>query len=264
MRGRLLAVAAALVATAPIWPVDPLADEAMDPAEVAVLVPVVLTFPVAWALLARSRRFGLWVALLLAGLTGAWSVWTVTWADFGTPPDADDGLRWYLGAAGAVVLAATPIDVLLRRRASAAAWVRWAAGALVWCCGVALVFAVPKLDGEPMPPDDALLPLPPTMVVLADEAGCASPGRSCVRRFTVTSAGHLPARELARRLGEHLAAKGWQVRTSGFAAEPRLECRRAGWLTNPFELCGELRVDEQRATVEIQFAHANRHDPIVE
>jgi hypothetical protein len=57
---RLLPVIGALAATAPVWPIiqpgHPVADEMLEPAEVAVIVPVVVAFPVAWALLAGPDR----------------------------------------------------------------------------------------------------------------------------------------------------------------------------------------------------------------
>jgi hypothetical protein len=104
------------------------------------------------------------------------------------------------------------------------------------------------------------------MTVAGEEATCAPRpvgGRYCLRRFTVAATDSVPARELARRLGQHLArTKGWRVTWYDFSPNPDVECRRAGWLANPYLLCADLRVDEQRSTVALQFGYANPHDPI--
>ena len=266
---RMLAAVAALVATAPVWPFiqpgDPVADEMLAPVEVAVIVPVVLVFPVAWALLGRSRPDAWRVAVALAAAVAGWSLWTVTFGSYRTPPNVDDGLRWYLVGTGVVVASATVAESW-RRGFRQQLGVRWAAGVLGWMIGVAATFAVPVVGDEQLPPRDAILPLPAAMTVVHEEAGCAAPEhfgpRSCLRRFTVAATDGADVRELARRLGEHLQrTKGWQaIWYDSFAV--RFPCRRIGWL-NPYELCVELGRDESVSTVQVQLAYYNGRDRVV-
>lgn len=267
---RLLLVVGALAATAPVWPViqpgDPIADEMLEPAEVAVIVPVVLVFPVAWALLGRSRPYAWRIAAGLVACVAGWSLWTVTFGSYGTPPNIDDGLRWYLLGTGVIVASATAAESWRRPRELLA--VRRAAGALAWTIGVAAALATPVVGDERLPPRDAILPLPPAMTVVQEEARCARPGnsgsgpRSCFRRFTVAATDEADVRELARRLGEHLhRAKSWPA-TWYDPFTVQFPCRRIGRL-NPYELCLELRPDESTSTVRLQLAYYNGREHVV-
>jgi hypothetical protein len=267
---RLLFVVGAFAATAPVWPIvqpgDPVADELLEPAEVAVIVPVVLVFPVAWALLGRSRPYAVRLAVVLATGAAGWSLWTVTYGSYGTPPTIDDGLRWYLVGTGVIVGSATAVESWRRPREPLT--VRRAAGAIVWTVGAAAAVAIPVVGDQPPPPRDAVLPLPPAMTVVHEEARCAMPEnfgfgpRSCFRRFTVAATDAANARELAGRLGGHLQrAKGWRgtwydPSTAGYP------CRRVGWL-NPYELCLELRPDEATSTVTLRLAYYNGRERVV-
>ncbi|ALG05605.1 hypothetical protein AOZ06_00475 [Kibdelosporangium phytohabitans] len=247
----------AVLATAPVWPVlqprEPIADELLAPAEVAVIVPVVLAFPVAWALLARTRQRGWLVGWVLVALVLTWSSWTAHFGDYASPPDVDDGLRWYLLTAATAVVAGAAIDA---HRLD----LTWALGAACWVAGLVLTTMVPVLDGAPMPPEDAVLPLPPGMTVVANQGTCED---SCQRTLLVTATG-VRADDLATRLGEHLRqAKGWQVEFIGFTARPQVECRPNGWLADPYELCAGITVDNQpEGVAEIRLGYANRHNPI--
>lgn len=268
---RLLLLVGALAATAPVWPIlqpgDPVADEMLEPAEVAVIVPLVLVFPVAWALLGRSRPYACRVAIVLATGVAGWSLWTVTFGSYGTPPNIDDGLRWYLVGTGVIVASATAVESW-QRRPRELLTMRWAAGALVWLVGVAVTFAIPVVGGQQVPPRDAILPLPPAMTVVHEEARCAMPEhfgfgpRSCLRRFTVAATDGANVRELARRLGEHLQrTKGWPA-TSYDSSTAHFPCRRIGWL-NPYELCLELRPDDSTSTVKLQLAYYNGRERVI-
>ncbi|GIJ55482.1 hypothetical protein [Virgisporangium aurantiacum] len=269
-RSRLLFVVGALAATAPVWPIvqpgDPVADELLEPAEVAVIVPVVLVFPVAWALLGRSRPFAWRVAVVVAACVAGWSLWTVMSGSYGTPPTIDDGLRWYLVGTGVVVGSATAVESWRRPRELPTT--RRVAGALVWTIGVAAAVAVPVVGDERLPPRDAILPLPPATTVVQEEARCALPEnfgfgpRTCFRQFTVAATDAADVRELARRLGDHLRrAKGWPA-TGYDASTAGFPCRRTGWL-NPYELCLELRSDESTGTVTLRLAYYNGRDRVI-
>ncbi|MBP2321747.1 hypothetical protein JOF56_002132 [Kibdelosporangium banguiense] len=244
----------AFLATAPVWPVlqprEPILDEMLVPAEVAVLVPVVMVFPVAWGLIGRTERTGRLFGLALTLLVLVWSSWTAAFGDYATPPNIDDGLRWYLLTAACVVVAGVVRD---RRKVDR----RWILGAATWVVGMAVTVAVPVVEAGPMPSADALLPLPPGMTVVTDEAECTP---SCSRRFVVT--GQTRARDLARQLGEHLQqVKGWQTQWYEFTPEPHLTCREASLLVNPYKLCGGVRVLDEW-DVEVRFGYANNHNPI--
>ncbi|MGK5671855.1 hypothetical protein ACSNOB_03280 [Micromonospora sp. URMC 106] len=270
-RSRLLLAAGALAATAPVWPIiqpgDPVADEMLEPAEVAVIVPVVLVFPVAWALLGRSRPYAWRVAVGLATCVAGWSLWTVTFGSYDTPPNIDDGLRWYLVATGAIVASATAVESW-QRRPRELLTMHWAIGALVWMIGVAATFATPVVGDQQVPPRDAILPLPPTMTVTHEEARCAMPEnvgygpRSCLREFTIAATDAANVRELTRRLGEHLQrTKGWSA-TWYDPSTVQFPCRRIGWL-NPYELCLQLRHDESTSTVKLQIAYYNGRERVI-
>ncbi|GGN60183.1 hypothetical protein GCM10010112_16190 [Actinoplanes lobatus] len=230
---RPLLVAGAVIATAPVWPMvqpgDPIADEMLEPAEVAVLVPVVLTFPVAWALLGRSRPHAWRIGAGLVAWVAAWAVWTVVFGSWSTPPNIDDGLRWHLIGAAAIVAAGAWGRQPLTRR--------WLAGTVIGAIGVAVVFAIPVAGGPPMPARDAI-PLPATATVIHEETGCG--WNSCYRRLTVTGIDEAGMHELARRSG----------------------CRRIGWL-NPYELCLDLRRNEPASTVGVQVTYYNGRDRVV-
>jgi hypothetical protein len=252
-RSRLKFVGYALLATAPIWPVlqphEPILDEMLAPEEVAVLVPVVLIFPVAWALLSRTERTGRLFGWGLVLVVLSWSSWTAEFGEYGTPPDVDDGLRWYLLTAAALVAAGVALDARKIDR-------RWVAGIACWVLGLAVTVMVPVLEDGPMPPEDLLLPLPPAMTVVSHEATCAP---HCTRRFVVS--GQMPVDDLARQLGVHLQhAKGWQMMWYGLTPVPYLTCRKAGWLVNPYKVCGDLSIVDGR--VEIRFGNSNKHNPI--
>ncbi|GIH19229.1 hypothetical protein [Rugosimonospora africana] len=277
-RSRLLFVAGAFAATAPVWPITQpaVADDRLEPAEVAVVVPVVLVFPVAWALLGRSRPYAWRVAVALVACVAGWSLWTVAFGSFGTPPTMDDGLRWYLIGTGTIVACASTVEVWHRRppRRPTTAWL---AGALGWAIGVAATVTVPVVGDQQLPPRDAVLPLPPAMAVAHEEARCGMPGgygfgpRSCFRRFTISATdgtdgtdgtNGMDVRELARRLGEHLRqTKGWPVAWDEVSAVA-VGCRPGGWL-DPYELCLDLRPDESTSTVTLRLAYDNRREPVV-
>ncbi|MCP2324291.1 hypothetical protein HDA40_002798 [Hamadaea flava] len=254
---RLLTVAAAVAATAPVWPVlqpgDPIADELLEPVEVAVLVPMVLIFPIAWALLARRRAYAWRVGLALAVWVLAWSVWTVSAGSYASPPTIDDGLRWHLVGAGLLVAGAVAYEA--KRLAHLGA--RLLPGALVWLLGVTVTLAVPVVGAETVPPSDTVLPLPAGMTVVHEETGCTN---ACTRRITVEGTG--TQAELTRRLGLHLEqTKGWRATWFDFAP-PQFQCRHVGWL-NPYDTCVELRTTGSASTVEIWLATSNGRDNIV-
>jgi hypothetical protein len=253
-RSRLSLVGYALLATAPIWPVlqprEPILDEMLAPGEVAILVPVVLVFPVAWALLSRTERVGQLFGWGLVLMVLTWSSWTAEFGEYATPPNIDDGLRWYLLTAAAVVVAGVAWDARKIDR-------RWVVGVACWVLGLGITVTVPVLDDGPMPPEDLLLPVPRNMTVVSHEATCTP---YCTRNIVVT--GEMPAADLARQLGEHLAqAKGWQVTSYDFTPEPHLTCRKYGWLVNPYKVCGSIRVVDDRR-IEIHFGNSNNHNPI--
>ncbi|MBG0561297.1 hypothetical protein [Actinoplanes aureus] len=269
-RARLLFVVGALAATAPVWPIvqpgDPVANEMLEPAEAAVIVSVVLVFPAAWALLGRSRPYAWRVAVVLGACVTGWSLWTAEFGSYGTPPTVDDGLRWYLVATAVIVASAAVVESWRRPRELLTR--RGAAGALVWTAGVAAAFAIPIVGDQQVPPRDPVLPLPPAMTVVQEEARCAMPEnhgfgpRSCFRRFTVAATDGANVRELARRLGEHLQrTKQWPA-TWYDPSTVQFRCRRNGWL-NPYELCLELRHDELTSTVKVQIAYYNGREHVV-
>jgi hypothetical protein len=266
-RSRLLSAAAALAATAAVWPVvqpgDPIADEMLEPAEVAVIVPVVLSFPVAWALLGRSRPYAWRVGMVLAGCVATWSLWTAKFGSYATPPNVDDGLRWYLVGTGLIVASATVVE-WRRRRSPRLVTVRSAVGVLVWVVGVVATFAMPVVGEEPLPPRDSVLPLPAATTLADEEAGCTGESvfRSCVRRIRVAATDGADVRQLTRRLGEHLETRGWVVRWYDSTSRAQFPCRRMGWL-NPYELCVELHTDESVSTVEVQLGYYNVRDPVI-
>lgn len=250
-------VAVAVVATAPVWPVlqpgEPIPDEMLAPAEVAVIVPIVLVFPVAWALLGRTRRYGRVFGLALAGLVFAWAAWTAYLGEYGTPPNVDDGLHWYLLTAAALVVGAVVVEA---RKGLARPGLP---GVVCWTAGIAVTAMVPVVDAGPLPADDVFLPLPPGLTVVADQAECQP---SCTRRLQVTGPG-LAGRDVARQLGDHLGqAKGWQVTWYDFTPQPTLECRGSGRVADPYQLCAAIRIVDERPTVEIMLAYADKHDPI--
>jgi hypothetical protein len=253
-------VGAAVAATVPVWPGvqpgDPVADELLAPAEVALMVPIVLAFPLAWALLGRSRRVGVGAAAILCGCVLCWSVGTLDLGSYASPPTVDDWLRGYLVVAAGVTVAATVLDW---RTPAGPPWPVQAVGVALWVAGLGLTVAVPVVGGAPMPPRDALLPLPPATAVADERAVCES---SCVRTFTLVATDGAAGPELARRVGAHLAdAKGWTVTWYGFSPDPDIACRPAGWLANPYRLCVSLRVTEA-STVECRLVYANAHDPV--
>ncbi|MGW0435205.1 hypothetical protein ACWDV4_22035 [Micromonospora sp. NPDC003197] len=51
-----------------------------------------LVFPIVWALLGRSRRFGLTVGAVLTGGVAGWSFGTVEFGAYATSPTVDDWL----------------------------------------------------------------------------------------------------------------------------------------------------------------------------
>ncbi|MEU4291745.1 hypothetical protein AB0E63_26255 [Kribbella sp. NPDC026596] len=231
------------------------------------IVPVILVFPLAWALLARSRPYAARVALVLAGCVAGWSLWTVVLGSYGTPPNVDDGLRWYMLGAGAIVASATVVESWPRRSRELLS-TRWAVGVLVWMVGVVATVAVPVVGDQQLPPRDAVLPLPLTMAVVGEEAGCARPRpgelgpRSCMRRFTVAATDGANVRELARRMGEHLErTRGWPARWYD-SSTAQFPCRRVGWL-NPYELCIQSRPDESLSTVEVQLVYYNGREQVI-
>lgn len=270
--------AGALLATLPVWPVvqprEPIADELLAPGEVAVLVPLVLLFPLAWALLGVRRRVGLGVGAALVALVAGWALGTVTFADY-SPPTVDDWLRYHLLTSGALVATAGSIATRPWRRARQEAdeasatsrpWRRsrqgadrarrrtWTgAGAALWLAGVVALLSVPVVDGEPVPPRDAVLPLPPGVTLVAEIPG----------RFTLAATDGADQPKLVRRVGDHLRdTKGWRVTWYGFTPTPDVECRPAGRIANPYRLCASFHVEPGRSTVELRLGYANPHGPI--
>jgi hypothetical protein len=256
LRSRLLVVAAAAAGAALTF-----ADDTLRPAETAAAVAMLLVFPVAWVLLARSPRTGGLVGAVLVAGTAVWSLGTVRLASYETPPNVDELLRWQLAVTGGLVAAVGLYEWKGRRRGGR----RWVAGIAVWAAGVAATVAVPNVDGGQMPPRDAVLPLPPAMTMVSEQASChpmPAGGSTCVRRFTVTSTDRAPDQELIRQVGEHLERdKGWSVTWSGSSPTPGVDCRRAGWFLDPYRLCVWMSVDEEQSGVEISLGYSNRHDP---
>ncbi|GLW27891.1 hypothetical protein [Actinoplanes regularis] len=248
-RGRLLFLLAALAATIPAWPYvqphSPILDEMLRPAEVAVLVPVVLLFPVAWALLGRTWKAGVPLVLLVAG----WSVGTVRFASYATPPTVDDFLRWYLVAAGLTVLVAMIVTRTGVRRI----------GFLVFLAGCAAAVAVPFVGEPPTPPGASLPP-----GVVADENRLDCNNVACTRVITVRASDTADARTLTRRIGEHLErTEGWRMRWYPFTAEPDIECKSSHRPTDPYALCLQLRsIGDPDASVQVRLSYSNRHDPV--
>ncbi|MFI5891451.1 hypothetical protein ACIA5D_15210 [Actinoplanes sp. NPDC051513] len=259
---RLRYVAAALAATFPVWPGiqhgEPIADEMLSVAEVALVVPVVLILPAAWALLGRSHPFGRRVGALLAGGVALWSAGTVTLADYATPSTVDDFLFWHLVTAGLLVGGAAFLE--WRRRPFRLSVPRAAAGLALWALACAIALTVPVPD-RMVPPSDAVLPLPSGIELRTDEVACHrfNEAEYCTRTMTVGSTGN----DLARRLGRHLEqSKGWHLTWYDFAPTPSVECRPAGRLVNPYRLCLEVRDDARTTGLEIHLGYANPHDPV--
>ncbi|AEV85949.1 hypothetical protein ACWT_4932 [Actinoplanes sp. SE50] len=263
-RERLLFLGITLVATGPAWRLvpsgSPVADRMPAIAGVALLVAVVLIFPVSWAVLARGRTVGRRVGLILVALVAGWSVATVSAGTYETPPSVDDFLRWHLVAAGLTVLAG-------------AAWSRgggWGGvrlvGGVVWVSGVAVILAVPVVGQPPVPPGavlpDGVVSLPDGVVAAGNRLDCNR--ARCTRVITVRAAGTGEARGLARRIGNHLAmADGWRMRWYPGFAEPDVDCRGSHRLADPYDLCLQLRaVGEPDASVEVRLYYRNRHDPV--
>lgn len=243
--------AGALLATFPIWPVvqpgEPIADEPLAPAEMAPLVPIVLLFPLAWALLGRRRRAGLAVGAAFVTAVAVWAFGTARVADYATPPTVDDWLRYHLLVSGVLVAVATAVSA--RRPVG----VRWAAGLALWLAGVGVLLTVPVLDGEEVPPRDALLPLPPGVSLVGEDAG----------RFTLAATDGADQPALVRRVGDHLRdAKGWRVTWYDFTSTPDIDCRPAGRIANPYRLCVWFHVEPGRSTVELRLGYSNPHNPI--
>ncbi|GAA4610180.1 hypothetical protein BJY16_007716 [Actinoplanes octamycinicus] len=250
-RERLLFLLAALAATAPAWPGlqprSPIRDEMLAPGEVAVLVPVVLLFPISWALLAREKRIGRGVGSLLVCLVAGWSLGTVHLATYETPPTVDDHLHGYLIVAGLAVLIAAVVTRSVVPKA----------GLGVWLLGCAAAVAVPVVSGPPTSPE---ADLPPGITAAESRLDCH---RSCTRVQTVPAAGTARARALTRQIGEHLERDGWRMRWYDFTAEPDVECRRPHRLTDPYYLCLQLRaIGDPDAKVEVRLYYGNRHDPV--
>jgi hypothetical protein len=256
-RSRLLVVAAAAAGAALTFP-----DDTLRAAETAVVVAMLLIFPLSWVLLARSPWSGSLVGALLVAGTAVWSLGTVRMASYATPPNVDELLRWQLAVTGGIVAVAALHEWKGRRYGGR----RWLAGIAVWAIGVAATVAVPNVDDARMPPRDAVLPLPRTVTMPSEEASChpmPTGGRTCKRVFTLTSADGAPEEELMRRLGDHLQrAKGWPVSWSAYSPTPNVECRDAGWFLDPYRLCVWLRPDKERSTVQVWLGYSNRHDPI--
>jgi hypothetical protein len=251
-RGRAAVVGGALLATFPVWPGvqpgEPVADELLPPVEVALLVPIVLLFPLAWALLGGRRRPGLAVGAVLVLAVGVWAGGTVTLAGYGTPPSVDDWLRYHLLFSGILVAVAAAVT-------NRSAWLRprVGAGLALWLAGAGALLAVPVLDGVPAPPRDALLPLPPGVVLVSEEAG----------RFTLTASDGAEQPALVRRVGDHLRdAKGWHMTWYDFTSAPDIDCRPAGLIVNPYRLCAWFLVEPGRSTVELRLGYSNPYDPI--
>jgi hypothetical protein len=256
LRSRLLVVAATAAGAALTF-----ADDTLRPAETAAVVAMLLIFPLAWVLLARSPWTGGLVGALLVAGTAVWSLGTVRMANYETPPNVDELLRWQLAVTGGLVAAAGLYEWKGRRYGGR----RWIAGIAVWAIGVATIVAVPNVDDGQMPPRDTVLPLPPAMTLAGEQASChpmPTGGRTCVREFTLTATDGAAKEELMRRLGEHLQRdKGWTVTWYPYSPTPDVECRDAGWFLDPYNLCIWLRPDEERSTVQVWLGYSNRHDP---
>ncbi|NUR69497.1 MAG: hypothetical protein HOU81_01615 [Hamadaea sp.] len=268
-RSRLAVVAVAFLATAPVWPlIQPgrMGDELLELAEVAVLVPIVLLFPIAWSLLGGSLPYARRIALLLAASVAGWSLWTVTFGTYASPPTVDDGLRWHLLGTGVVVVAATVYEARWRGIQNSR---RWLAGVVVGMAGLAVAVVVPVVGAvRTPPPADAILPLPAAMTIVQEEVGCGLPEPggfgpyTCSRRYTVRAPSALSSQEMMRTLADHLRrAKGWPMESAG-SGTFQFACRRVGWL-NPYASCVELRVGQEPATVKIALSYDNVRDHVV-
>jgi hypothetical protein len=257
LRSRLLVLAAAAAGAAPTF-----ADDTVRPAETAVIVAMLLIFPLAWVLLARSPRTGGLVGALLVAGTAVWSLATVRLASYMTPPNVDELLRWQLAVTGGLVAVAGVYEWKGRRYGGR----RWLAGIAGWAVGVAAIIAVPNVDGGQMPPRDAVLPMPPSIAIADEQASChpmPAGRRTCLRVLTITATDGAPEEELMRRVGEHLERdKGWRATWYPYSPTPEVECRDAGWFLDPYRLCVWLRPDEERSAVQVWLGYSNRHDPI--
>lgn len=234
----------ALLATTPIWQSHP--DFAG--AELALLVAIVLVVPVSWVFLARGPG-RLASVLLIASVLG-WSLMTRLWASWATPPTVDDVLRGYLAVGCAIVVTALWIE---GRRSPIGRRPRLA---LLSVAAAALVLLPPVVGDASTPDGAALRPLPPGVVLVAEDAGCESRG-SCERRFELTADDGAGPDEVARRLIRHLEDRGWGI---GAEYEDKA-CRRLGYLANPYRACVSVLRRRSTGTVEVLFEVFNPREP---
>jgi hypothetical protein len=163
----------------------------------------------------------------------------------------DDVLRLYLATGCAIVLVG-----LWRARHRYPIRRRPRLGLALLAAGCAAVVALPAVGRAPIPERDALLPLPAGTVIVAEDAGCESPG-TCRRAFQLTAGDGTDPGETVRRLTRHLDDRGWRI-----GAEHEAKgCRPLGHLANPYRSCVSVQYLPGLGTVEVLFEVFNPREP---
>lgn len=226
----------------------------MSVAGVLIILVLAVVPLVAWPLLSRARRTGVFIeaviAIYLVLVAAVGFEWIGTRAKL-------DILLSYAPFTTALIWLGWRIERQQlgdggvranRRRAVGWGLVAGHVGLMVLCC-TPLAFT---LSSNPfVPGSDEVLPLPADLVVVSDEdRGCGS--GVCTRTVTMTgSAGHA-AQVVYNQAVEHLRRQhGWQLDAEGYG------CRPAGWLADRTKLCVSVRVDAaQNVAVNLEGVRA--------
>jgi len=213
-------------------------------------VVVVFVLPLmAWALMARTLRFGWMVALAVLAWIGV-----VVGIAAAFPRARAEMIAVYLPVALAICW--------LGRRAESRALRPdapreggWAFGALValtvtatCLCGPALFYV---LNSEPfLPSSDELLPLPQGLHATPADGDLPCGSGVCERRFTVAGEAGQPMVEVRQRVVQHLTARGWEFGSDGWA------CRPAGLLLDRTTMCASVFLYDGVVHVTFEGARA--------
>jgi hypothetical protein len=209
---------------------------------------------VAWPLLSRARRIGLFIeaviAIYLVLVAAVGFGWIETRARL-------DVLLSYAPFTTALIWLGRRIERRQlgdggvgadRRRAAGWALVAGHVGVMVLCC-TPLAFT---LSSNPfVPGSDEVLPLPADLVLVSDEdRGCGS--GVCTRTVTVTGSTGQAAEGVYNQVVEHLRRQhGWRLDTEGYG------CRPAGWLVDRTQLCVSVRADApQNVAINLEGVRA--------
>lgn len=216
------------------------------------VVAVLLALPcVAWIFVARSRRIGWIVGLVLFGWIG------LVMGIVAVFPRARAEITLvYLPVAVAVIWIGRRLErrqLGLPERASGVWAVRilLAVTTVITCvCGPLVFFA---FNEDPfMPSADELLPLPRGIhatEMTGDHAYSCGTG-SCTRRFTVTGRPGQPASEVRDVVSRHLRGRGWKLDAGG------QDCHGAGWLLDRTTICVGVYVHDGVVYVAFEGARA--------